>query len=133
MATRLTRIDYVRSRIDGCSEKPDEASFCSRLFARQLMLNTFRVCSCETAKLTRVRRRFWMRVLVPWLGAYQCWSCQSVFLVSQPSMLKIQIRREEALLRAFHQSKAVLRTSGREPAQVQADLRIDARMEATEG
>ena len=73
-----------------------------------------------------------MRVLVPWLGAYQCWSCQSVFLVSQPSILKIQTQRNEALLRAVH-SKAVHRTSGRDPAQAQADRRIGARMEATEG
>ena len=74
-----------------------------------------------------------MRVLVPWLRAYQCWSCHSVFLVSQSSILKIQVQRDEAMVRAFHQSQAVVRTSGRDPAKVQADRRISARMEATEG
>lgn len=56
-----------------------------------------------------------MRVFVPWLRAYQCWSCQSVFLVSEQTMAKMQVERSLARLRIAGISRALAESQADAP------------------
>lgn len=45
-------------------------------------MTRFGPCACPMAKVTRIRRSTWMRVLFPSRSLYRCSSCGSEFLVT---------------------------------------------------